>query len=146
MIFVSKKSSSDNTIGEKKKPTMEKITAKNTEKSMSTEAIAATRARLEKFATEENIDISNLNRKSTTADPTVDTRFAWISTQITLENIDRVHLPPGFQPEPPKPVFREGGQREEYIAYMRERLLYEEWENSLLLWYRKSALGKQEIK
>jgi len=139
----------------KEKPAMEKIAKKkpsggdklsDKDTGLSMEVIAEKRARLEKLAAEERIDLSNLPRKSNLASSapldhhTQDHRFALIAAQITLETIDRGNLPPGFPPEPPKPFFREGGSEEEYKDYMRQRLKYEEWENNLLLWHRKNTL------
>jgi len=96
------------------------------------------------LAADERIDLSNvpLIKTVTPLNHTKDARFNLIATQITLENIDRVNLPPGFPPEPPKPVFREGGSEEEYKEYMKTRYKYEEWENSLLVWHHKHALNQ----
>jgi len=139
----------------KKKPAMEKIAAKKKpfEKSVdkdngdnfSPEAITEKRARLEKLAADESIDISNVPpRKSLSPQvkSILQAKVAQIASEITLNTIDRINLPPGFPPEPPKAVETEGGSEEEFEAYIREMLIYEDWEKKLLLWHRKDALKK----
>jgi len=70
---------------------------------------------------------------------------------INLEDLDKTRLPPGFPPEPPKPVYTgsipPSGKQEEvsYKEYMRARLAYEQWENSLLLWHRKNAASPSPV-
>jgi len=70
---------------------------------------------------------------------------------INLEDLDKTRLPPGFPPEPPKPVYTgsipPSGREEEgsYKDYMRSRLAYEQWENSLLLWHRKNAASPNPV-
>jgi len=70
---------------------------------------------------------------------------------INLEDLDKTRLPPGFPPEPPKPVYTgsipPSGKQEEasYKEYMRARLAYEQWENSLLLWHRKNAASPNPV-
>jgi len=70
---------------------------------------------------------------------------------INLEDLDKTRLPPGFPQEPPKPVYTgsipPSGRQEEdaYKDYMRSRLAYEQWENSLLLWHRKNAASPNPV-
>jgi len=70
---------------------------------------------------------------------------------INLEDLDKTRLPPGFPAEPPKPVYTgsippAGKQEEEsYKEYMRSRLAYEQWENSLLLWHRRNAASANPV-
>jgi len=56
---------------------------------------------------------------------------------VMPEDIDKSVLPPGFEKEPPPPVFVKGGTEDQYKDFMVARLKYETWENQLLLYYRR---------
>lgn len=56
------------------------------------------------------------------------------------------NVPPGFEPAPPSPVFRQGGSREEYKAFMLAKYNYEAWQNKLLLHKKKVRAQIDQIK
>ena len=59
-------------------------------------------------------------------------------TLVMPDDMDTSVLPPGFEAEPPKPLFIKGGTEDQYKEYMVSRLKYETWENQLLLYYRRN--------
>eukprot|EP01125_Pyxidicula_operculata_P000298 TRINITY_DN1035_c0_g1_i2.p1 TRINITY_DN1035_c0_g1~~TRINITY_DN1035_c0_g1_i2.p1 ORF type:complete len:399 (+),score=129.56 TRINITY_DN1035_c0_g1_i2:231-1427(+) len=53
-------------------------------------------------------------------------------------------IPPEFPPPPPKMEKFEGGNREAYKAFMQKRLIYEQWENGLILYRIRMKEGNHE--
>ena len=53
-------------------------------------------------------------------------------------------IPDNFPTRPPEPVFDGNGGEDEYKEYMRKKVVYDQWENSLTLYNMRLKDGNME--
>eukprot|EP01125_Pyxidicula_operculata_P000318 TRINITY_DN10373_c0_g1_i1.p2 TRINITY_DN10373_c0_g1~~TRINITY_DN10373_c0_g1_i1.p2 ORF type:complete len:114 (+),score=45.19 TRINITY_DN10373_c0_g1_i1:41-382(+) len=63
---------------------------------------------------------------------------------LNMNKVDVNNLPDGFPPAPKKTDKFEGGGEDEYKEWMRQRMKYEKWENSLTLYKMREKDGNTE--
>jgi len=67
------------------------------------------------------------------------------SQSLSTSQVNTDDLPPGFPPAPRKQDKFEGGNKEAYKEFMKQRLQYEQWENGLVLYRLRLKEGNTEV-